>query len=155
MALLKACPRCKKLIPQGLPYCEECAPIAEAERKAKQERRAEYLTKKYNKRYNLKRANDDPKFRQFRNSKAWKETSRAKLQACDYKCEANLEGCKRIACEVHHIEPIKTPNGWERRLDWENLEGVCTSCHNKLDGKCGKKRVEESVLDLREIISNL
>lgn len=155
MAPLKACPRCRKLIPHGLPYCTACAPIAEAERKAKQERRAEYLAKKYNRTYNAKRAQEDPKYRQFRNSKPWKMTSRAKLQDCGYKCEAKLEGCQRTACEVHHIKPLKTPEGWEQRLDWDNLQGVCVACHNILDGKAGRRKADPSVLDMRAVMQNI
>lgn len=155
MAPMKACPRCRRLIPHGLPYCADCAPIAEAERQAKQEHKAEYLARKYNQRYNAKRAQDDPKYRQFRNSKPWKMTSRAKLQDCGYKCEAQLEGCRRIACEVHHIEPLKTPGGWDRRLDWSNLMGVCVACHNILDNKKFKRKDDPSVLDMREILRNL
>ena len=152
--LLKACPRCKRMIPHGLAYCDTCAPIAEAERQAKQERRAEYLAKKYNKRYNARRAKEDPKYRQFRNSKPWKETSRAKLQDCGYKCEARLPGCQSIACEVHHIEPLKTDAGWAKRLDWDNLQGVCTACHNQLDKRFGSQP-EPGVLDMREIMKKL
>lgn len=153
--LMKACPRCKKLIPKGLPYCPTCAPLAEAERQEKQARKAEYLRKKYNQRYNAKRAKDDPKYRQFRNSKEWRALSRAKLQDCGYKCEARLAGCKRIACEVHHVQPIKTPEGWDKRFDWGGLMGVCIPCHNILDGKGFKKRQEPGVLDLREISRDL
>ena len=152
MAILKACPRCGKLIQHGVPYCEICAPIAEAERQAKQARRAEYLAKKYNRTYNAKRAKDDPKYRQFRNSKDWRALSRAKLQACGYKCEARLDGCHRIACEVHHIKPIKTQEGWDKRFDWDNLMGVCIACHNKLDGKTGRRKEDPNVLDLRKIV---
>lgn len=154
-APLKACPRCKRLIPHGVAYCETCAPLAEAEREAKQARRAEYLARKYNQRYNAKRAQEDPKYRQFRNSGAWRRMSKAKLSDCDYKCEARLEGCKRIACEVHHKVPIKTPEGWERRLDWDNLEAVCIPCHNIRDGKTGKRKQDTDVLDMREIMKNL
>lgn len=151
MALMKACPKCRKLIPHGLPYCEACAPIAAAEREAKREHLRQY----YNKRYNAKRAQDDPKYRQFRNSKPWKVTSKAKLQACGYKCEAGLEGCKRIACEVHHIKPLKTPEGWEKRLDWDNLQGVCIPCHNILDGKGYKRREDPDVIDMGKVLSDL
>lgn len=156
MAPLKACPRCRRLIPHGLAYCETCAPLAEAERQAKRDHRAEYLARKYNKTYNAKRAQDDPKYRQFRNSKPWKTLSKAKLADCGYKCEARLEGCKRIACEVHHIEPIKTPEGWEKRFDWDNLEGVCIPCHNIRDGKTGRRRKDDpNVLDLRDIMRDM
>lgn len=157
VSVLKACPRCGKLIPHGQSYCETCAPVAAAERQANHDRRAEYLARKYNRRYNAKRAKDDPKYRQFRNSKAWRDMSRSKLQACGYKCEAKLPGCHRIACEVHHVEPIKTPEGWDKRFDWDNLMGVCTACHNVLDGKTGgkrKKKDDPAVLDMREILRN-
>lgn len=152
MALFKACPRCGKLIPHGMSYCTDCAPIAEAERVAKRERRTAYMSKKYNKQYNLQR---DPKYGRFYNSKAWRSLSRAKLQDCGYKCEAKLEGCKRIACEVHHIIPIKTAEGWERRFDWDGLQGVCIACHNILDGKTFKKRSDPSVLDMRKIVQTM
>lgn len=155
MAILKACPRCRRLIPQGLPYCEDCAPIAEAERQAKRERRDAYLIQKYNAKYNARRAQEDPKYRQFRNSKAWRTTSKAKLQACGYQCEANLPGCQRIACEVHHIRPLKTPDGWERRLDWDNLQGVCIACHNILDGKTFQRRKDPDVLDMRDVLKGI
>lgn len=147
---LKPCPRCKRLIPHGLPYCDECRPIAEAEREAAREHRAEKLRQKYNRDYNLRR-DTTSEVAKFRRSKAWRQTSKAKLQACGYKCEAKLEGCGRYACEVHHIKPLKTPEGWEQRLDWSNLMGVCVSCHNKLDGKGYKKRNDEGVIDLSTI----
>ena len=151
MALVKPCPRCKRLIPQGWAYCPDCKPIAEAERQAKQERRAEYLQKKYNKRYNLRRSQEDPKYRQFRNSKPWKATSKAKLQSIKYKCEARLDGCQRTACEVHHIKPLKTPEGWDKRLEGENLEAVCGSCHNGRHPEKLRKANDSGVIDLREV----
>lgn len=122
---------------------------------AKQERKAEYLRKKYNKQYNARRAQEDPKYRQFRNSKPWKQLSKAKLSDCGYKCEAKLEGCQRIACEVHHVIPIKTPEGWEKRFDWDGLRGVCIVCHNILDGKNFKRKTDPSVLDMQEIMNNI
>ena len=150
--LVKACPRCKRLIPHGLAYCPECAPIAEAQRIEAQERKAEHRRKKYNQKYNRQR---DPKYTQFYNSKDWRVLSKAKLQDCEYRCEARLAGCKRIACEVHHIKPIKTPEGWDLRLDWDNLQGVCISCHNILDGKTFRRAGGGDVLDMREITKNL
>jgi 5-methylcytosine-specific restriction protein A len=152
MAIMKACPRCRKLIQHGLPYCETCAPIAEAERRAKQERKAEYLNKKYNRNYNRRR---DPKYLTFYRSKEWKQTSRAKLAEAGYKCEARLQGCQRIACEVHHIKPIQTPGGWELRLEWDNLEALCTACHNGRHPEKGKRKRDPDVLDMREIMKNL
>ena len=77
--------------------------------------------------------------------------SRTKLQACGYKCEAGLEGCTRLAVEVHHVKPIKTPEGWNERLEWSNLMGVCMNCHNILDGKKFKKKTEPGVIDLQTV----
>ena len=150
--LFKAGPRCKKLIQHGMPYCEACAPIAEAERQAKRERREAYLDKKYNRTYNKTR---DPKYAAFYRSKAWKATSRSKLQATNWKCEARLEGCQGLAVEVHHVVPIKTDEGWEHRLECDGLQSVCVACHNKLDRKGYRRKKDPDVLDMREILSGL
>lgn len=148
MAVLKPCPRCKALIPAGWPYCPTCKPVAEAEREAARERKAEYKRKQYNKRYNSRR---DPKYLTFYRSKAWKLTSRSKLQAVGYQCEAKLQGCQGTACEVHHIKPIQTPEGWDKRLEWENLEAVCTACHNGRHPEKFKRKDEPGVIDLRTV----
>ena len=148
MAILKPCPKCKRLIPHGWSYCPDCKPIAEAEREAAKEQRR----LQYNKKYNQRRSQEDPKYRTFRNSKAWRTTSKAKLQACGWECEAGVSpDCPGLACEVHHIKPLKTPEGWDRRLDWSNLMGVCVQCHNILDGKNFKKKQDEGVIDLRTV----
>ena len=146
MAILKPCPRCKKLIPSGWTYCPECKPIADAEREAAREHNAECLRKKYNKRYNARR---DPKYMAFYRSKPWRLTSKAKLQAASYQCEARLQGCQGVACEVHHILPIQTPEGWEKRLEWSNLEALCTSCHNGRHPEKWKRPQDDGVIDLR------
>ena len=148
----KPCPRCKRLIPQGQAYCQDCQPIIEAERLEAMERKAELRAKKYNREYNKRR---DPKYAAFYRSKEWKATSRFKLQQCGYKCEARVDAeCKRrqrTACEVHHVKPLKTPEGWEERLELSNLMGVCTQCHNILDGKNFKRKEDEGVIDLRTV----
>lgn len=144
--LLKACPRCRKLIPQGLPYCEACRPIAEAQAAEAAERRAEYNRRKYNKRR-------DPKYLTFYRSKDWRTLSRVFLQDKKYKCEAGLEGCQRLAVEVHHKDPIQTDAGWERRLDWDNLEALCTSCHNRRHDRFNHH--QDGVLDMRKVLKDL
>ena len=149
--LLKACPRCKRMIPHGLPYCATCAPIAAAQRAEAQERKAEYRRKKYNQQYNRQR---DPKYLTFYRSKDWRVTSRAKLQEAGYKCQAKLQGCQGLAVEVHHIKAIQTAEGWELRLDWDNLEAVCTACHNGRHQRFNTKPAD-GVLDMREILKNL
>ena len=152
MPVWKPCPRCKTLIPQGSYYCKDCKPIADAEKEAAQARKAELRRKRYNKAYNQKRSQDDPKYRAFRNSKAWKMTSKGKLASIGYRCEARVSpDCTGIACEVHHIKPIRTPEGWDKRLEWENLMGVCIQCHNILDGKNFKRKKNDGVIDMRTL----
>lgn len=141
------CPRCKKLIPVGVAYCDDCRPRAEQQAAEAIERRAAFKRKKYNQQYNSKR---DPKYLTFYRSKDWKITSRAKLQSCGYKCELKLEGCTKIATEVDHTIPIQTPEGWGRRLDWSNLKGTCTSCHNRKHARF-KKQPQDGVIDLRTV----
>ena len=145
---LHPCPRCRRFIPVGVSYCEACKPIAEAQAKEAIERRQAYKRLKYNKQYNQRR---DPKYLQFYRSKEWRLLSRTKLSQCGYKCEAKLEGCKVLAVEVHHKKPIKTPEGWDERLEWDNLMGVCINCHNILDGKNFKKKDEPGVIDLKNL----
>ena len=142
------CPRCKRLIPVGIAYCDDSRPVAEAQAAEAIERRRAFKRAKYNKAYNQRR---DPKYGRFYNSGDWRTLSRAKLQDCGYKCEAKLDGCQRLAVEVHHIEPIKTPEGWDKRLDWDNLMGVCIACHNVLDGKTFKKRDIPGVIELKPL----
>ena len=144
MAVLKACPRCRSLIPQGLPYCAQCGPEVEAQR-------AEYRARNQaarDARYNRQR---EPKYGEFYRSRAWRETSRAKLAAVGYRCEAGLAGCQGLAVEVHHRTPIQTPEGWESRLDWDGLEALCTACHNGRHREKGRRKTPPGVLDLRAI----
>ena len=148
---LHPCPRCKRLVPVGVAYCEDCKPIAEAQANETIECRQAYKRAKYNRAYNQRRNQEDSKYRTFRNSKPWRLLSRAKLQDCGYKCEAGLEGCKRRAVEVHHIKPIKTQEGWTARLEWDNLMGVCIACHNALDGKTFKRKAEPGVIDIKTL----
>ena len=135
--LLKPCSRCRALITYPSVYCETCKPIAERERQ-------EAFQKKrllWNSSYNQKR---DPKYTRFYASTNWKRMSKAKMQDAGYRCE----DCGAIAVEVHHIDPIQTESGWERRLDWSNLKALCLDCHNKTHGRFqsrGKGRVGHCV----------
>lgn len=127
--LLKACNRCGKIITYGSVYCADCGPIVEAEREA---RRIEY-SKASNRRYNAKR---DPKYGRFYNSIDWRTLSLKRLQDDGYKCVK----CGKIASEVDHIKPIQTPEGWELRLDYDNLQSLCLECHNDKHDRFKKKK---------------
>lgn len=147
MSILHVCQRCGKLLPKGIRQCPDCQPhAADAEAAGRKEEM---------RRYNSKR---DPKLLKFYRSKEWKTTSRAKLDR-DRMCEAKLEGCQLIACEVHHRKPLRTREGWNERLEWDNLMSVCTRCHNKLDNKWGKRAdyniADKGVVDFKAIEKEL
>ena len=127
--LLKECSRCKKLMPYGRPYCDECAPIVEAEREARKEK----SRRESDRRYNRKR---DPKYGSFYNSKDWRVLARVALQRDGYRCVK----CQAIASEVDHIIPIQTGEGWEKRLDLDNLQSLCVRCHNEKHRRFQKRK---------------
>ena len=142
--IMKPCPRCKRLMPYGQAYCKDCTPIAQAELEAVRERNLKKKMQLYNQRR-------DPKYLTFYRSKDWKRQSRAKLESTQYRCEARLNGCQYYAVEVHHIKPIQTREGWDKRLEWENLEAVCTSCHNGRHPEKFRPKDSDGVIDLRNI----
>lgn len=127
--LLKSCGRCGNLIPYGATYCNTCKPIVKAEREARM--RASKLES--NKRYNKTR---DPKYVRFYNSTEWRTLSAKYTQDKGFRCEK----CGAIATEVHHVKAIQTPEGWERRLDSDNLELLCKACHNERHERFKKRQ---------------
>ncbi len=127
--LLKSCGRCGNLILYGAAYCTVCKPIVEAEREA----RLQEVKRKNNRDYNKTR---DPKYVRFYNSIEWRTLSAKRLADDMYKCL----WCGGIATEVDHIEEIRTPEGWERRLDYDNTRSLCHDCHDKRHGRFIKKK---------------
>ncbi len=144
MGILRLCTRCGAAIPTGASLCVACKENADAK-----DSRARSARK-----YNAQR---DEERKRFYHSTAWLRTRKAKLNAAPI-CEAKLDGCQHIACEVHHIKSLRTKEGWEERLDWKNLMSVCTKCHNVLDQKWGKatrcsrdKCDDPAVIDLSKL----
>lgn len=128
--LLKSCNRCSSLFPyNGGAYCNECLPIVTAEREA----RIREAKRKNNRAYNKTR---DPKYSRFYNSNEWRTLSLKRLQDDGFRCA----WCRGIADEVDHIVEIKTPEGWERRLDYSNTRSLCHTCHNKRHNRFEKRR---------------
>lgn len=113
--IMKLCNKCKKPISNTKKYCSKCLDIVNKQQE-------EYKVARNNK-YNKTR---DPKYKQFYNSKDWKLLKEKKLLDIQYRCEI----CGHIAVEVHHIKPIQTEQGWILRLTYDNLEALCTDCHN-------------------------
>lgn len=122
--LMKNCPRCKRLMPYGKQYCEQCTPIVEQER---EEQRARSM-----KRYNKYR---DKKYTQFYHSKPWKLLSMKRLSV-----DKHCAFCSKPATEVDHIVEIQTPEGWARRLDWDNTRSLCHECHDERHNRFQKSK---------------
>ena len=127
--LLKSCNRCGNLIPYGPSYCSTCKPIVEAEREARMQESKRASDRRYNKRR-------DPKYLRFYNSVDWRTLSAKYMQDKGYRCET----CKAMATQVHHKKAIQTEQGWELRLDYDNLELLCVSCHNKAHDRFVKRK---------------
>ena len=119
--LLKSCNRCGNLFEyNNESYCGKCLPGVIAEREA----RRQELKRANDRQYNKKR---EGRYSQFYNSKGWGALSARRLQDDGFRCA----WCGGIADEVDHIVEIKTPEGWERRYDYDNTRSLCHSCHNK------------------------
>ena len=127
--LLKSCGRCGNLIPYGATYCSTCLPIVKAER----EERLQAAKREGNKRYNKTR---DPKYGRFYNGADWRALAAKRLQDDGYKCV----WCGAFANEVDHIIEIQTPEGWERRLDYDNTRSLCHTCHDKRHNRFVKRK---------------
>lgn len=114
---------CFNLIPFNESYCEK-----HKDEKAKQ-----------HKKYDELRFTTEPHIRKFYSSKVWKNTRNSVMMEHDWVC-AN---CKRNnlitpAKIVDHIVEVK--DDWDRRLDTDNLEPLCHSCHNKKTADERKRR---------------
>ena len=85
------------------------------------------------KRYNTDvREGKDSKYTEFYHTRAWNRTRQQVLIRDNYLCQHCLR--KGIVNDkhliVHHIVELK--RDWNKRLDMENLEAVCRTCHNKI-----------------------
>lgn len=125
--LIKECKRCGRLIEYGSTYCKDCKPLAEKEKEKNCKASRAHSQKKYN-------SKRDPKYEKFYKSTYWRVTAMRYTQDKKYKCEK----CGAMATQVHHRQPIQTPEGWERRFDLTNLELLCTKCHNARHHRFGK-----------------
>lgn len=116
------CKRCNKLIAYPLVYCKVCKKIVDNQHELENN-----IKDNRGKGRGKGRAPRDPKYRKFYKSKQWKDLSKSYMVKHQYKCEV----CGSIASEVHHIQAIQTVEGWNKRLDYNNLKAVCVRCHNE------------------------
>ena len=136
--IIKMCARCKKIVEYPNTYCNECKKIIQEQ--------IEKSKRDSNRRYNKRR---DPK------SKEWLQLKNKYLQDLQYKynnvkyaykCEDCIEENKKdsnyviqLAEEVHHLQFIETPEGWLRRLDYNNLRALCHMHHDKRHNRFQRK----------------
>lgn len=103
-------PSCRQLIPFTDGYCKKHNPSQE---------------------YNRTRAKRDPEYLKFYKSKAWIGARKNALIRDDYLCVSCLNtGLYTTAQLVHH--KVEVRDDFEKRLDPENLESLCESCHQKI-----------------------
>ena len=131
MALNKLC-RCGRTIPYNADSCENCSG---------------YKREVY-KQYNNRRT--DKKEVAFYNSNEWKVV-RVVVKDREYGlckvCQAK-EDISYVQT-VHHIEELK--ECWDKRLDIENLIGLCESCHQDIHQEYKKKNKSKVKEWLREL----
>lgn len=74
--------------------------------------------------------------------RTWRRVRRAFLGLHPFCRLCDERGVVELAAEVDHIVPIRTAP--ERRLDWSNLQSLCTPCHSaktaREDGGFGRGR---------------
>lgn len=126
--ILKMCARCKKMIAYPATYCEECKDIADKNRQERENTQKKRSNRAYD------RNTRDKKTAAFYHSPEWRALSKKYMQDHGYKCER----CGRIATQIHHQTEIKTPEGWDKRLDYDGLEALCDRCHNQEHGRFTK-----------------
>ncbi|HAC5626866.1 TPA: HNH endonuclease [Listeria monocytogenes] len=81
--------------------------------------------------YEKERARAEAERTKFYKSRLWQKNRYQQLirePLCE-RCKANDIVVQAVI--VHHIVDTNTLEGWERRLDPENLESICFACHNK------------------------
>ena len=145
--IVKMCAKCGKIIEYPNSYYSKCKAIVDKQK--------DEIRRRSNRKYNKTR---DPKYVKFRKSKQWKMLKERYLQDLQYKyndvkyaykCEDCIEENKKdsnykihLAEEVHHLQFIETPEGWLRRLDYNNLRALCHAHHDKRHNRFQKRKGE-------------
>lgn len=132
MAIMKMCGKvgCMKHIPHTDTYCN----------KHTQDKKA--YDKKNSGEYDRLRRLEAPENRAFYSSKAWRELRHTVMLKFDYICAAcERNGHYTKASVVDHIIEIK--DDWDKRLDINNLEPLCHTCHNTKTAREKERRENE------------
>lgn len=119
MQIKKRCAKagCRAIIPVTETYCDK---------------HKRQVSKEYDKRRWLL----DERIMAFYHSKEWKETRKLVLIRDHGLCQICLRnGHIKKGNIVHHIVEVR--QNFDKRLDMNNLETICQSCHTKLHGEKG------------------
>lgn len=112
MAMYTLC-RCRRKIPYGTKYCNECEPIIKAEKN-----RESKFTR-------------DKRTVDFYNSNAWRKKREEVMKDNHYLCYVcKLNKRYERANEVHHIKNLK--HNMELGLDNDNLMCLCFAHHDEI-----------------------
>lgn len=71
------------------------------------------------------------KYQQFYKTTAWRKLSHITLERQPVCVSCLRRGIVKKGDLVDHIQPIRTKEGWQRRLDPSNLQVLCIACHNE------------------------
>lgn len=77
---------------------------------------------------------EQDKLNKFYRSYQWRKVKELKRKDILYQCEVcNFLGGIGFCDEVHHVLKLGTALGWEARLDYDGLLGVCVMHHREID----------------------
>lgn len=142
MSLKKCCPRCGTIIDYADKYCEECS------KKVKKDKAES--NKQYDK--NVRKLRDK-QYTSFYHSREWIKT--VEVVKSKYKCldiySYYVLGVIEYGNICHHIELLKTSEGWEHRLDIEGLIYLTNTNHATIHSLY-EKDYEGTKKMLRELI---
>lgn len=127
----KICSRCGKIIPVG----ERCS-----------------CQPTYRRDYN--RFRRDKKLKEFRASSAWKAMRKYILERDDNTDQYVLytTGELRPGFSVHHILPLSTKEGWDKRLSPDNLITLSDDTHSSIEYRYKTKFREQLQQELFDIV---
>ena len=130
----KICSRCGRILPVG----ERCS-----------------CQPAYRRDYNKFRR--DKRIQEFRNSAEWRETRKRILARDDNTDQYVLHttGALRPGFSVHHILPLSTPEGWERRTDPSNLITLSDDTHSSIEYRYKTKYKKDIQQELFAIVKQV
>lgn len=130
----KICSRCGRILPVG----ERCS-----------------CQPAYRRDYNSFRR--DKRIAEFRASAAWRQARQLAISRDDGTDQYVLHttGELRPGFSVHHILPLSTPEGWERRADPSNLITLSDDTHSSIEYRYKTKYKESIQQELFAIVEQV